>query len=185
MLSTPDDRWKAAVSVASGSLNYERGAGDLLPDGDVDFRFWVASLQYESETITLTTEYMREPISWDGFAGTIFSGFRTEVEGYYVQAAWRLSESLEATIRYENGVFDREDRSGVRFSERTAGLIPAFAGYSEIWSAGLKYSFSEQWLLSSEYQRHRGTLVLSGKENNVKDLRPEWDLFALTLSYRF
>lgn len=185
LLSTPDDRFHIALSMASVSMDFERAGGDLLPNGGVRFRYWVASMQYDAEHITVTAEYLREPIRWEGFTGSFFSGLSTEAESYYIQGAWRVKQDVEVSLRYENGVFDRRDRSGVQFSDRTGGLIPPSAGYSEIWSVGLRIDLSDEWLVMSEYQRHRGGLTLSAAENKASDLRPDWDLFAVTLSYRF
>ena len=41
-------------------------------------------------------------------------------------------------------------------------------------------------MVRAEYQHHDGTFVLSGRENpDLNALDPEWDLFALSISYRF
>ncbi len=45
--------------------------------------------------------------------------------------------------------------------------------------------FRADVMIMAEYQSHNGTLVLSSRENSPSDLREDWNLFALSVSYRF
>ena len=184
-ISTVDDRWRLAASLASVSMGFEPASGSLLTKGNVRFEYWLASIQYTGAVFALTAEYMREPIDWTGFSGSVFSGFQTVGESYYVQVAGQFFDTLTPTIRYEEGVFDRSDPSGARVSQRTLSLVPASAGFSKIWTAGVRWDWSDDWALMAEYQWHNGTHILSTRENAGQPVREDWELFAVTLSYRF
>lgn len=186
LLESPDNRLRASFSVASTSLDFERGATDPIGSGDLDFIYWIASLQYATEDWTFTTEYMREPIKWDGFSGSIFEGLSTTAEGYFIQAAWRARDDIELMVRYEEGFADRGDRAGEKFEQRSFGFVPAHSRYSKILAAGIRWDLSPEFMLRAEYQRHNGTFVLSSRENPIPaDMDPDWDMFSLSASYRF
>ena len=58
--------------------------------------------------------------------------------------------------------------------------------YSKIFTTGIRWDVSPDVMVRAEYQRHRGTFVLSSRENpDASEMEPDWDLFALSLSYRF
>jgi len=186
MGETPDERLRAALSIAKSSMDFERGPFDPIGSGEVDFVYGIASLQLSLEDWTLTAEYMREPIEWRGFAGTFFEGMKRTAEGYFVQAAWQASDEIELMLRYEEGFADRTDRSGEEMQERSGGLIPGHTGYSKIFTTGIRWDVSTDLMVRAEYQRHQGTFVLSSRENpDASKMEPDWDMFALSLSYRF
>ena len=186
LLESPDDRLRTSFSIASTSLAFQREPIDPIDKGDVDFTYWIASLQYATESWTFTTEFMREPIEWRGFSGSIFEGMNTTAEGYFVQAAWQANADIELMFRYEEGFADRADRSGRQLQQRTFGLVPAHSRYSKILTAGIRWDLSPDMMLRAEYQRHHGTFVLSSRENSAAAaMRRDWDMFSLSASYRF
>jgi hypothetical protein len=186
LVETPDNRLRASLSVASTSLDFDRKPTDSIGNGDVDVVYWIASLQYATENWTFTSEYMREPIEWRGFAGSMFDGMSAKAEGYYLQAAWRAREDIELMFRYEEGFADRADRSGRQMQRATGGLVPAHSRYSKIFTVGARWDLSSNFMLRAEYQRHNGTFVLSSRENPIpSDMDPDWDMFSISASYRF
>ena len=186
LAETPDDRLRASFSIASTSLEFDSKPTDMIGDGDVTALYWIASLQYVAERWTMTAEYMREPIDWDGFSGSVVHDASADVEGYFLQTNWRVEEDIELLFRYEEGFADRADRSGNRISQETRGMIPDHSRYSKIFTAGVRWDISPEVMLRAEYQRHNGTFVLSSRENPVPaDMKPDWDLFSLSASYRF
>lgn len=186
LMETPDNRLRGSMSVASASLDFNRKGTDRIGDGNVEFLYWIGSLQFSTEDWTFTAEYMREPIDWRGFEGSIFDGMSVDAEGYFLQAAWRVAQDVELMFRYEEGFADRADRSGKDMEEATGGLVPSHSRYSKIYTGGVRWDFSPSIMFRVEYQRHNGTFVLSNRENpNPDDLDPDWDLFSLSISYRF
>ena len=172
--------------MASASLDFNRKGTDPIGDGNVEFSYWIGSLQYATESWTLTAEYMREPIDWRGFEGSMFDGMSADAEGYFLQAAWRVRPDVELMFRYEEGFADRADRSGKDIQKATGGALPDHSRYSKIYTAGARWDLSPNIMFRAEYQRHNGTFVLSSRENpNPADLDPDWDMFSLSISYRF
>ncbi|EXJ15218.1 hypothetical protein [Imhoffiella purpurea] len=185
--ATAGDRLRLGFSGASLSVDFDprTSAPPILGAGSFDILYWIASIQYDAEDWTLSAELMREPIDWHDF-GALYPDRRLTAEGYYLQAAYRVSPGIELMMRYEEGFADRADRSGKAMSRVGGGQGPAHMGYSKIWTAGLRWDLDRHWMLRLEYQRHSGTFTLSSRENpylpgQVKD----WNLVAAQIAFRF
>jgi hypothetical protein len=167
-------------------LEFERRKLDPIGSGSFDLVYWIASLQYVIENWTITTEYMREPLSWQGFDSSMFGGTNVAAEGYYLQSSWQAREDLELMIRYEEGFADRRDRAGKNLHNQTFGQVSKQSRYSKIATVGIRWDLSRRFMLRAEYQKHHGTFILSNRENLTSaELEPDWDMFAISASYRF
>ena len=185
-VNTPNERFKAGFSMVSTTLEFEPGPADPFGPGNIDILFAVASLQYVAGDWILSAEYMREPISWNGFAGFVLADHEATSEGYYGQVEWHLSERFNLLFRYGELYADRNDRSGRGLELASGGFIPGHVAYSQIATLGARWDLSPQLMLQAEVQRHNGTFVLSTRENpQPAATDPDWTLFALSLSYRF
>ena len=185
-VTTPNERLRGGFSLVSTNLSFEPGALDPFGPGNIDILFALTSLQYVAGDWTFSAEYMREPISWNGFAGFILADHDATSEGYYAQAEWHLSERFNLLFRYGELYADRADRSGRRLELASGGFIPGHVAYSHIATLGARWDLSPQLMLQAEIQRHNGTFVLSNRENPQPLMTdPDWTLFALSLSYRF
>ena len=186
LVETPDDRLRASLSAASTSMRFNAAPGDSIGSGYLNLIYAIASLQYSIGNWTLTTEYMREPIEWQGFSGFVLGGTNATAEGYYFQAAWQARSDIQLMFRYGEGYADRSDRSGAEIQKATGGALPAHTQYSKIATAGVRWDLTPQFMVRAEYQRHNGTFVLSNRENPIPAATvPDWDMFALSISYRF
>lgn len=182
---TQDGAFKAGLSGAGSSLRFNAGEQSHLAAGDIDFNYWIGSLQYNTEDFTVSAEYGRLPLEWAGF-GPYWPFTKQTTEGYYLQGAYRILPQLELMARYEEGFADRNDRGGKRLSALTAGATPPFDFRSEILTAGVRWDILPNLMLRLEYQRHQGTYHLSIRENpDPSQLVEDWDLFAASLSVRF
>lgn len=180
-----DGAYKAGLSGASSALRFDPGAYSILGPGDIDFNYWIGSLQYNAERFTLSAEYGRLPLEWKDF-GPYWPFSKQTTEGYYVQGAYRILPELELTLRYEEGFADRNDRSGKRSSALTGGLTPPFDFYSKIFTAGLRWYILPNLMVEIDYSRHQGTFDLSIRENpDPSQLVEDWDRFAAQISVRF
>ncbi|MDJ0738936.1 MAG: hypothetical protein QNJ91_04425, partial [Gammaproteobacteria bacterium] len=151
-----------------------------------DLWYGIASLQLSGENWTLSTEYMVEPIEWNGFSGTLFDRLDAVANGYYAQLSFKVTSQVELMARYGEIYADRGDRSGKAFSSRSSGLLPAHTRYSKVLTLGARWDATDNLVFRAEYQKHNGTFVLSSRENpDPSDLEPDWDLFAIEASYRF
>ena len=182
---TPDERTRLGLSGLKSSLSFKPDALSFLDSGDIDVFYWIASVQYNTEDVSLSAEYARIPIDWKNF-GPYFPLDQAESEGYYIQGAYRVAPNVELMLRYEEGFADRNDRSGVRSSALTGGATPPFDFYSRAWTAGLRWDILPNVMLRLEYQRQQGTYALSFRENpDAGSLVEDWDAFAASISVRF
>ena len=155
-----------------------------MTEGSTDILYVIASGQYSAENWTLSAEYVVEPIDYDGFDGTFFNNQSPTLEGYYAQANWHLYSDVDLMIRYEEGFIDKSDRDGSDFHAETG--LPAHSRYLKAVSFGVRWDLNPDLMLRAEYQRNNGTLILSNKENPLPDhTKGDWDLFSLSISYRF
>lgn len=83
---TSDERLKLGISGLKSSLRFKPDAVSFLNSGDIDVFYWIASLQYNTEDVTLSAEYARIPIDWRNL-GPYFPFDQAESEGYYIQGA--------------------------------------------------------------------------------------------------
>ncbi|MGB5562516.1 MAG: hypothetical protein WBN02_09390 [Sedimenticolaceae bacterium] len=182
---TPDGAWLMALSAARGSLAFDAGATDPIGSGDIDFLYWIASLQYNAERWSLTAEYMEEPTDFDGF-GPLRDGGDSTVQGYYLLGSYLLRDNVELLVRYAEGFVDKHDRDGRKASAASGGLIPPHSLYQKDWMVGLRWDVTPNFMLRAEYQWNDGTWTLSPRENPVPgDTVKDWDMFSLLASYRF
>lgn len=182
--ATLGERLRLGVSGLASSFSYRPGVGRDFGAGQTNATYAVASAQYNTEDWTLTAEYSRLPLEWQGQT-VFFPSRKTSGEGYYLQGAYRLRPELELTLRYEEGFADRHDQDGTRTAASTGGLLPPYAFFAKIWTLGVRWDIGRHVMLRADYQRHQGGYALSFRENDASTLAPDWDLYALQVAVRF
>lgn len=181
------ERLKLGVSGVSTALHFDPSprAGFTLGPGTTDILYLILSAQYSAETWTLTSEYAREPLRWQGF-GPYFPDLRMTTEGYYVQGTWRPHPAIELLLDCQEGAADRDDRNGRARAAASGGQFAAASVFSRILSAGIRWDINEHWMVRAEYQRHQGAFILSPRENpDPGQLAEHWDLVAVQAVFRF
>jgi len=174
-----------AFTAASVHHGYSPGLRDSLKEGNTWLEPYVASAQYSGERLTLTTEYLLRNFRSDHFGSSLPDRAITG-ESYYFQAGYRLTDNIEVMARYEVFYQDINDRSGKKWERRTRGLRPSFTNFAKDWTVGLRWDITPNWMARAEYHRVHGTGWLAETENpDPRKLDPDWDLFALELSFRF
>jgi hypothetical protein len=174
---------RLALSAASIHASYAPGRVDAFSDGDFWFQPYIFSAQYNGERLSVTGEYALRNTRLKHFGpllpNTAFTG-----ESYYIQGAYRLTDEVEVMVRYDVLYQNVNDRYGERFEQRTGR--PGFNRFAKDWTVGLRWDITPNWMARAEYHRVHGTGWLSTTENpNSQKLDPDWDLFALELSFRF
>nr|WP_158651704.1 hypothetical protein [Marinobacterium profundum] len=193
MLSDPQARWRAAISLSSFDLDYDAfddPVPELLPgDGQLHVDIAVLSAQAGYRSWVFTAEYILQHIDWSELGGVVALKPEVDLEAFYLQAQYRFSSQWDLVLRYGEAYLDRDDRGGLDYQARLAELgiasQPA-ARYARDLTLGVGWQPSPDWLLRAEWHRVRGALWLP-RQDNPDDLQLErnWNLFALQATYRF
>ncbi|MES9971338.1 MAG: TonB-dependent receptor [Candidatus Thiodiazotropha sp.] len=173
-------RFRMALSNATLTLD---ATTNLFPPGDIEIEYWVASSQYNTGPWSLTLEYMYQPIDYEGFADMMDIA-DTTVDGYYIQANYRLDSDWELFTRYEESHYNKDDKNGEKSSPILG--VPERSFFSELWTLGVLWEPTEQLMLRAEFSQVEGTIFLSNLENeNPNETERYWNLFSLLVSYSF
>lgn len=141
----------------------------------------MVSGQYNGENFTLTGEYQ---VRWNNFGRFApLGGGKFMSQSWYVEASYRILPQLQATVRYDSILVDRDDPNGDG-AERLG--YPRHVSYAKDWVFGLRWDITPAWMVRSEYHRVHGTAWLPQADNpDVFNDTQDWDLYALQLSYKF
>ncbi|MGX2040525.1 hypothetical protein ACWJKU_10395 [Methylocaldum sp. MU1018] len=174
---------RLAFTAASAQAGYDSGQGDVFSGGDFWFQPYIFSAQYNGERLSLTAEYALRNDRGKHF-GQFLPNFARTGESYYIQGAYRFTDEIEAVVRYDVLYLNVNDRYGEGFERRTGR--PGFSRFAKDWTVGLRWDITPSWMARVEYHRIHGTGWLAATENpDPRKLEPDWDLFALELSFRF
>jgi outer membrane receptor protein involved in Fe transport len=173
-------RFRLALSSASLVLDAET---NLLSPGEIGIDYRILSAQYNNGPLSLTLEYVEEPIDYDGFDGMLDVA-DTTLDGYYLQGSYRLHEDWELFARYEESHYDRNDENGEKSSARLGS--PPHSFYSQLWTMGILWEPTQHLMVRAEFSQVEGSIFLSSLENPVPgDIKRDWNLFSLLVSYSF
>lgn len=167
----------------------------LVPNGNLYWRSYILSAQYNAEKWGLTTEYQPEQkMIFSGFMPAGIPDSNTVAMSYYLQGTYQVAEDWEALLRYDVLYVDKSDKSGARYAADTAAAAamglgmpaPAYSRYAKDWTIGLGWKAMPGVLIRGEFHHVNGTGWLSIMENPVPMATKEhWDMFALQASYSF
>lgn len=182
-----NERWQLGLSGAAMQLGFtpNRAAPLTLAPGFLDMIYGVASVQYNAERWSISSEFALEPIRWRDL-GPLQPDREAMAETWYIAGTWRLRPRLEWMLRLEQGVADRADRSGNRAAGLAGGWFDGSALRTRTLTTGLRWDINNNWMLRAEYSYQDGTFILSTRENqDLGDQVGHWNLFALLLAVRF
>ncbi|NOQ93392.1 MAG: hypothetical protein GQ547_02020 [Methylophaga sp.] len=192
-------RWIFALSGASLELDFNAGAADAIPivgvnSGTLEIDYSVLSAQFNGEKWQFTSELAIQKASYIGIGG-LFSDADTKPLGFMVEANYKWSPRWQTYIRNELFYLDREDKSGSEFNKQLQALsdslggalpvLPAHTRYSRSWIIGTRWDFNKNLMVRADYHFNKGTAYISAAENDMTSVKENWDMFALSLSYRF
>lgn len=173
-------------------LNYEWRGGEVrlaityaefnghFNEGQFQFKPLIFSAQYNAERWSLTGEY-----EFRGLRLNNFDVLDSDItgEGYYLQGIYKFTSYVEGMVRYDQLIWDKDDKHGDKFSANTGA--PAYSRFAKDWTVGLRFKLIPGLLLSTEYHRINGTGTISRLENPPGATKQHWDLYAIMLSYDF
>ncbi|MGR8979934.1 MAG: hypothetical protein ACU84H_07595 [Gammaproteobacteria bacterium] len=169
------------LAITFADFNSHNEGSDVSTTTSRTFKFnpLILSAQYSAENWSLTSEWAlrRTKIGTYNSPVVDFTG-----QSFYFQGTYRIIDSLEALVRYDELIWDLDDKHGDRFEEMTG--LPNYSRFAQDWTFGLRYEILPSLLLSGEYHRVNGTGWLSNLEN-PNGTTQHWDLFAMMISYNF
>ncbi len=178
MYQSSDGRWIAALSRTEANVNYEILTPFIAFDIDVDFVYWLASLQCNIDQWSFTAEYghMDMRLTSDYVTASLHP------LQYYVQATRHLDRHWSVYTRYDNLYWDRRDRSGDTYGQSLN--TDTFANFAHDYGFGVRYDINSNAMISGEYHYIDGTGWLSGLDTENASAR-YWDMVSVAFSYRF
>ncbi|SFU04380.1 hypothetical protein [Halomonas saccharevitans] len=178
MYEHDDGRFTAALSTADVNLDLNTGS----QHGTLNFQPWILSLQYDTGSWALTSEYAIRNLAVSGH-GAIRESDVTG-ESWYIQYSNRFYENWQWLIRYDSLISDKKDRSGKAYEKQ--GLGPAHSRFAEDITMGLQWSVHPRILLAAEYHHVDGTAWLPIQDNPVSsETSRRWNMLLFQLSLRF
>ena len=175
-------RIRLGLTVSEVNVDYNPGAMDPIAPGEFHFRPIILSAQYNNEFWSLTAEYSRRTTQLEKFGGPLEVKFTGS--SYFVQGTYRLRPAWEAFVRYDELIWNNDDRNGKEFESLTG--LPNYSRFAKDWTLGLRWDVTPRFMLRTEWHQVNGTGWLSLLENTTPSAAEQhWQLFALSASYRF
>ncbi|PCJ32923.1 MAG: hypothetical protein COA90_01425 [Gammaproteobacteria bacterium] len=191
-------RWIFAASHAALELDFNAAGNDSLigiNSGQLTIDYSVFSIQFNAEKWQVTSELALQNIHYKDIGGALFNDSKKKPIGFSLQADYKFTPKWQSFIRYEDFSLDRNDRNGKGAVEDAQALntqlgvnlpiIPNHTNYSRSWVIGGRWDINKNVMARMEYHTFDGTSVLSPRENNMATTKKDWDLFAVSLSYKF
>ncbi len=175
-------RIRLGLTAAEINVDYEPGTNDPIAPGEFHFIPYILSAQYNDENWSLTAEYARRSTELEKFK--LLPDIDFTGSSYFVQGTYRLRPTLEAFLRYDELIWNNDDKDGKAFESLTG--LPHYSRFAKDWTIGLRWDVSPRVMLRTELHQVNGTGWLSLLENtSPMDTDQHWQLFALSASIRF
>lgn len=176
------DRVRVGLAAGSIDVKYEPGINDPIQSAGFNFKPLLVFGQYNAEKWSITGEFANRRLQIA--ASVIPQDIKTVGHSYFLQYDYRVAPGWEAFIRYDDLVWDKDDKDGKAFSAGTG--LPAYSRFAKDWTLGLRWDVTDNFLMRLEAHKVQGTGWLSSLENtNPLATKEHWKLFALSASYRF
>lgn len=175
-------RIRLAFTAADVNVEYDPGSNDPIPPGEFNFTPYILSAQYNGERWSLTAEVARRTTELSKFGPALKAKFTGT--SYFIQGAYRFLPNWEAFLRYDELIWNNDDRDGREF-EALSGM-PHHSRFAKDWTIGLRWDVTASFMLCTEWHHVNGTGWLSRLENpDPAATEQYWNLFAFTAAYRF
>jgi len=171
---------RLGVTSAKANARFNPDAAEFK-SSSLSFEPILFSAQYNAEKWSLTGEYARRELNVSKF-GPAAADLGMIGESYYVQGTYRFTSNWEGFLRYDAYYPDRSDRNGKKLAAAIGQ--PAYNGYAKDFTVGLRWDVSPSVMLRGEYHYIEGTAWTSELENTGNTAK-YWDLFGLSVSFRF
>lgn len=182
----PTMNWRVGGSLLESDFRYEPAPTDTLVSGTSNIRRLMLSFEYFSKNWELSAEVLREYQQDTGAFAPGYSNSRIG-EGGFVQLRYMFSGKVSGLIMQDIYDLNREDRAGAMLEASTGGVIPAYFGYMDTTTIGLRWDMAPNWRLQGEHHWVQGGARIKGLLNPQTQLHSQshWRMWALQLMYWF
>ncbi len=182
----PSMNWRFGVSLLDSDFRYEPAPVDNLFKGESEIFRTMVSMEYYSENWELSAELIRERQRDTGAFAPNYINSRIS-EGGYVQLRYLFNDQLSGLIMRDTYDLNRNDRDGEQLMAQTGGMVPAYFGYMDTTTVGVRWDMAPNWRLQAEHHWVRGGARVKGLFDPRTQLstHPEWRMWAVQLMYWF
>jgi hypothetical protein len=188
-------RWIFALSGASLELDFKAGKADPLNSGKLEIDYTILSAQFNGEKWQFTGESAIQKSNFVGLGG-LYDDADVKPLGFSLEAKYRFTSRWQAFIRSETFYLDKEDKYGHLANEKLKlisdtsyggqlPIPPSYNSYSQAWVVGGRWDINNNLMAAADYHIIKGGAILSGADNDMYTTKKYWDMFAISLSYRF
>ena len=167
-------------------LSHARARVDVDPapgipiDAELKARIYVASLRYNAERYSVTTEYMyTRSESRSNFMGDSAGAS----DGGYVQFDLRLNPKWSIYARYDATFSDADDRDGSQAAAATGA--DRYSRFAHDVTLGASWKPDAHWGVWAEVHRIYGTATAPALDNPDGAEDERWTLLTVMAAYRF
>jgi hypothetical protein len=178
--------WLVGITLGRFGLLYLPGPlGELgLGEGDVSIDVAVLGGQYNTESVSMTAEYMLLSVDRSDLGGVFEENGKNTSQSYYLQVEYRFANDWDLMLRYDVFYLNKNDRKGLDAATRSTR--PAYAQWSKDYTRGVGWRASPNITLRAEWHNIQGTGWLAVQDNlGTGVLEKDWNLYLLQASYRF
>ncbi len=178
--------WKLGASWLNSDFRYTPSEEDSRIAGGANIERIMLSGQYFAENWEVSAELIREVQDSQGLFFPDFVSKRTG-EGGFVQLRYLFNNDVSGLIGYDTYVNDTSDRDGKQLEAMSGGLVPAYFGYQDTYTVGVRWDIAPKWRLQGEYHWVEGaTRVVSLLNMDVASHADKhWEMWSLQLMYWF
>jgi hypothetical protein len=179
---TPMQQMSAGAILATDPTAFT----DYITSQHIDAFLTLFSLQYNWQDWIFSAEHLtiRTKISDFEILHQPAQSENSTSKAYYLQAEWIGSEKFSIYTRYENLYYNSDDKFGTKFSAHTGGN--PVTQYTEAKTLGTRWYFTPDLSLTGEFSRNQGAAFINGLTGvEASQIRKNWDLYILQLSYHF
>lgn len=188
-------RWVFALSGASLDLDFKAGTTDPLNSGKLEIDYTILSAQFNGERWQFTAEGAVQKSNFIGLGG-VYADADVKPLAFTLEANYRFTSKWQAFVRSETFYMDKEDKYGHLANEKLQVISDTFFGgqlpiqpsynrYSQAWIVGGRWDINNNLMARADYHIIKGGAILSGADNDMNTTKKYWDMFAISLSYRF
>jgi hypothetical protein len=178
--------WKLGLSWLDSDFTYTPSEDDIRFSGGSNIRRFMFSMQYFSENWELSSEILREIQDLSGAFSPDYFDKRIG-EGGFVQLRYLFSNKFSGLVGYDTYVSDVDDPDGKLLEAQSFGQIPAYFGYMDTTTVGLRWDIAPRWRLQAEHHWVEGAnRVVSLLDPNIGATTDKhWRMWSVQLMYWF